>query len=108
MTTPSNESLLDDHSSVGSVLPHVSAKVVDSEMKDVPLGEPGELLISGFLVFQGYYSNAEKTKEALVMDLQGRRWLRTGDLVRQDSSSRFTVVGRLKDMIKRGKCDFGR
>ncbi|CAI7598037.1 unnamed protein product [Penicillium pancosmium] len=102
MTTPAVTSLLDDRSSVGTLLPHTSAKVVDGDLKALPPGVRGELLVSGYLVFKGYYQNPEKTNEALVFDSQGRRWLRTGDIVTLSSSGACTVVGRLKDMIKKG------
>ncbi|CAJ2510890.1 Uu.00g065150.m01.CDS01 [Anthostomella pinea] len=101
MTTPSRVSLLDDRSSVGTLLPHTSAKVVDEDMNTLPPDTRGELLVSGYLVFKGYYSNAEKTKEALVTDGQGRKWLRTGDLATWSPSGACTVVGRSKDMIKK-------
>ena len=104
MTSPSETSLLDDHRSVGTILPHASARVVDSELNSVSPGGCGELLVSGFLVFQGYYKNPEKTGEVLLRDSQGQKWLRTGDLVTLNASGECTVIGRLKDMIKRGRC----
>lgn len=103
LTIPSDSSLLDDHSSVGTVMPHTSAKVVDGELKPLPPGSSGELLVSGYLVFQGYYKNSEKTEEALVCDYQGRQWLRTGDLAATSDIGRCSIMGRVKDMIKRGK-----
>lgn len=103
MTNPVNTSLLDDRSSVGTLLPHTSAKTVDSELNTLPAGDRGELLVAGYLVFQGYYGSPEKTKEAIVVDSSGRRWLRTGDIVTLSESGACTVVGRSKDMIKRGE-----
>ncbi|XWW92244.1 hypothetical protein V2A60_000167 [Cordyceps javanica] len=102
MTDPSEISLLVDRSSTGTLLPHTLAKVVDDGLRALPPGARGELLVSGYLVFQGYHNNPEKTKEALVIDSQGRRWLRTGDIVTLSSAGACTVVGRAKDMIKRG------
>lgn len=86
MTTPADTSLLDDCSSVGTLLPHISAKVVDGDLKALPPGVRGELFISGYLVFKGYYQNPKKTKEALVVDSRGLRWMRTGDIVTLSSS----------------------
>jgi mevalonyl-CoA ligase len=103
MTTPSETSLLDDRSSVGKLMPHTAAKIVDSELKDLPFNTRGELLVSGYLVFKGYYKNAEKTNEVLVRDSRGRQWLRTGDMATLDALGACMVVGRLKDLIKRGK-----
>lgn len=106
MTVPSEVSLLDDVSSVGTVMPHASAKVVDSDLNALPPGSTGELLISGYLVFQGYYKNAQKTEEALVRDSEGQMWMRTGDLVKMSATGRCTIMGRLKDMLKRGTFNF--
>ncbi|KAK6072312.1 AMP-binding enzyme [Seiridium cupressi] len=102
MTDPREVSLLDDFSSVGTLLPSLSAKVVDADLKALPAGTPGELLVAGHCVFQEYYKNPSKTEEAVVRDAQGRRWLRTGDLVTIDEAGRCTMIGRVKDMIKRG------
>ncbi|KAL6232018.1 hypothetical protein BDW75DRAFT_218721 [Aspergillus navahoensis] len=102
LTDPEKVSLVDEHSSVGLAMPLTSAKVVDENLDTLPPGSAGELLVSGYLVFQGYYRNPEKTAEALVKDSQGQVWLRTGDLVTIDESGRCTITGRVKDMIKRG------
>ncbi|KAA8648041.1 Nonribosomal peptide synthetases (NRPS) [Aspergillus tanneri] len=102
MTNPAKVCLLDDRSSVGTPLPHTSVKVVDSDLKTVPPGTRGELLVSGYLVFSEYYKNPQKTEEAIVKDAQGRRWLRTGDLVTLSDSGACVIVGRVKDMIKKG------
>lgn len=103
LTDPSRVSLLDDHTSVGTLLPHSYARVVDSKLNVLPAGVPGELLIFGYLVFKGYYKNPAKTDQALVRDAQGRAWLRTGDLVSINAAGRCTIRGRVKDMIKRGR-----
>lgn len=102
LTDPSRVSLLDDHSSVGALLPHSSARVVDGNFRALPSGVPGQLLVSGYLVFKGYYKNQEKTEEALIRDAQGRSWLKTGDLVSIDAAGNCVIRGRVKDMIKRG------
>ncbi|ETS84287.1 hypothetical protein PFICI_02312 [Pestalotiopsis fici W106-1] len=102
MTDPSKVSLLDDFSSVGTLLPSLSAKVVDADLQTLPAGTPGELLVAGHCVFREYYKNPGKTEEAVVRDAQGRRWLRTGDLVTIDEAGRCAMIGRVKDMIKRG------
>ncbi|KAL4986020.1 hypothetical protein BDW68DRAFT_189205 [Aspergillus falconensis] len=102
LTDPEKVSLLDEHTSVGLAMPLTSAKVVDENLDTLPPGSAGELLVSGYLVFQGYYRNPEKTAETLVKDSQGQVWLRTGDLVTIDDSGRCTITGRVKDMIKRG------
>ncbi|KAI0881675.1 amp dependent CoA ligase [Annulohypoxylon maeteangense] len=101
-TNPSEVSLLDNQISVGTVVPHGAAKIVGSDLKSLPPGFKGELLVSGYLTFQGYYKNPEKTNETMVKDAKGRLWVRTGDTAAIDVSGRCTIMGRVKDMIKRG------
>ncbi|KAL4789630.1 hypothetical protein BDV19DRAFT_394887 [Aspergillus venezuelensis] len=102
LTDPSEVSLVKEHTSVGKVMPLTASKVVDESLNTLQPGTAGELLVSGYLVFQGYYKNPAKTAEALVKDSEGRVWLRTGDLVTIDEAGRCTITGRVKDMIKRG------
>jgi mevalonyl-CoA ligase len=102
LTTPTEVSLLDNHTSVGTVMPHTAARVVDENLVTVPPGEPGELLVSGYLTFHGYYKNPKSTASTFVRDSRGKLWLRTGDLVTIDADGRCVILGRTKDMIKRG------
>ncbi len=83
--------------SVGPALPYVNIRIVDPEGKDVPVGEVGEILVSGPTVMKGYYKNPEATAEVL----QGG-WLKTGDLGCFDDKARLHIVDRVKDMIIRG------
>jgi long-chain acyl-CoA synthetase len=83
--------------SVGPALRYVNIRIVDAEGKDMPVGEVGEILISGPTVMKGYYKNPEATAEVL----QGG-WLKTGDLGCFDDKARLHIVDRVKDMIIRG------
>lgn len=86
--------------SLGVPLPNISAAVIDPETRDfVPPGEIGELLISGPNVMKGYWKRPEETRDILIQ-LEGRMWLRTGDLVRMDDEGYFFFYDRMKDMIK--------
>jgi fatty-acyl-CoA synthase len=85
-------------STVGRVLPHVEAKVVDAEGRIVPRGTAGELLTRGYLVMLGYWNDEEKTREAI--DAAG--WMHTGDLATIDAEGYCNIVGRIKDMVIRG------
>jgi fatty-acyl-CoA synthase len=85
-------------STVGRVLPHVEAKVVDAEGRIVPRGVSGELLTRGYLVMLGYWNDDEKTGEAI----DAARWMRTGDLATIDAEGYCNIVGRIKDMVIRG------
>src|SRR5215471_12460644 len=85
-------------STVGRVLPHVEAKVVNAEGRIVPRGVPGELLTRGYVVMLGYWNDEEKTREAI--DASG--WMHTGDLATIDDEGYCNIVGRIKDMVIRG------
>src|SRR5271169_4516174 len=85
-------------STVGRILPHVEAKVIDAEGRIVPRGAAGELLTRGYLVMLGYWDDEEKTREAI--DPSG--WMHTGDLATIDGEGYCNIVGRIKDMVIRG------
>jgi len=77
----------------------VDARVVDSvTMQLVPQGDTGEIIIHGPQLMQGYWRNAEATAAAFV-ELDGKRFLRTGDLGRIDEDGYFFMTDRLKRMI---------
>jgi acyl-CoA synthetase (AMP-forming)/AMP-acid ligase II len=63
--------------SVGRLLPHVKAKVVDPLDRDrvLGIGEKGELVVNGYLVMKGYWGDEEKTKEVLVRDEEDQMWM---------------------------------
>jgi fatty-acyl-CoA synthase len=70
-------------------------------LRDCAVDEPGVLVISGPNVFDGY-ALPEQNK-SLWIDLgDGRRWLNTGDLGRQDGDGYFWLTGRKKELIIRG------
>lgn len=83
---------------VGRVLPHVEAKVVDAAGRVVPRGVAGELCTRGFGVMRGYWGEPEQT--AAAIDAAG--WMHTGDLATIDADGYGNIVGRLKDMVVRG------
>ncbi len=74
------------------------AKVVGPDGKEVPRGEPGEIILRGPSVMNGYYKGPEETAAALGPD----GWLRTGDLACVDEDGYFFVVGRAKELIIKG------
>lgn len=88
---------------VGTPLPGVSARIVDSENRDVEPGGEGELLVRGSHVFPGYWRDPAKTAESFARDELGRRWFRTGDLARRDpATGHYTLLGRRHELILRG------
>ncbi|GLY70248.1 AMP-binding protein [Amycolatopsis taiwanensis] len=72
------------------------ARVVDADGEVAPRGEVGELQLRGTGMMDGYHGKDEATAAA-----HHGSWLRTGDLVRMDQTSRIYYVGRAKDMIRR-------
>lgn len=83
---------------VGQALPHVEAKVVDTQGHVVPRGQPGELLTRGYGVMLGYWNEPEKTREVI----DEARWMHTGDIAVIDQAGYCRIVGRIKDMLIRG------
>ena len=60
--------------------------------------ETGELQVSGALLFDGYFDNPEATAEAHTED----GWFRTGDVAAVDDEGFYSIVGRVKDVIRTG------
>jgi long-chain acyl-CoA synthetase len=83
--------------SIGLPWPDTEARIVDIETgeKTLPVGETGELVIRGPQVTKGYWNKPEETAYALR-----NGWLHTGDIARMDEDGYFTIVDRIKDMIK--------
>jgi fatty-acyl-CoA synthase len=77
----------------------VDARVVDPDtLKEVPVGEQGEIVIQGPMVFEGYWQRPDATAQ-VFFELDGKRFFRTGDLGRMDEDGYFFLTDRLKRMI---------
>jgi fatty-acyl-CoA synthase len=75
------------------------ARVVDPEtLREMAVGEQGEIIIRGPEVFNGYWKRPEATEAAFV-DFEGRKFFRSGDLGRMDEDGYFFITDRLKRMI---------
>jgi long-chain acyl-CoA synthetase len=86
--------------SFGCPVPDVLAAVIDPDsLAFVPPGQTGELVLSGPSVMAGYWRKPEETARVFV-ERGGRRWLRTGDIVRMDDEGYFHFYDRSKDLIK--------
>jgi acyl-CoA synthetase (AMP-forming)/AMP-acid ligase II len=81
----------------GRPLPGVEVKVVDEEGAEVPVGERGELLVSGFTVSNGYLDEPDATAAVF----QGG-WVHTGDIAFANADGYFKVCDRKKDMFISG------
>ncbi|MBM3776688.1 MAG: long-chain fatty acid--CoA ligase [Acidimicrobiia bacterium] len=88
--------------SIGVPLPDVEVLVVDTDTGDreLPAGDPGELLLRAPQLMQGYWNNPGETATALRVHGNGGPWLHTGDLAYQDEDGFVFIVDRTKDMIK--------
>ena len=77
----------------------VDSRVVDPEtLVELPSGEVGEIVTHGPQVFKGYWNNADADAQCF-MQLDGKRFFRTGDLAQVDQDGYFFMVDRLKRMI---------
>jgi fatty-acyl-CoA synthase len=77
----------------------VDSRVVDPDtLKEMPVGEAGEIIMRGPSVFQGYWKRPEATEAAFVA-FEGQRYFRSGDLGRVDEDGYFFITDRLKRMI---------
>jgi long-chain acyl-CoA synthetase len=86
--------------SFGVPIPGVLAAIVDIDGTEFrPLDEEGELILNGPNIMQGYWKRPEETKEAII-EIDGKKWLRTGDLVKMDEEGYFHFFDRKRDLIK--------
>ncbi|KAI5459828.1 hypothetical protein BGZ63DRAFT_360031 [Mariannaea sp. PMI_226] len=82
--------------SVGKLAPNMQAKVVDSEGNEVEAGTPGELLLKGPNVFQGYLNRPKNDKDTFTED----GWFKTGDIMYICPKGNLYVTDRIKELIK--------
>ncbi|MET4484141.1 class I adenylate-forming enzyme family protein [Bradyrhizobium sp. F1.13.3] len=85
-----------DSGSVGIRAPFRNLRLMNDDGSPTPVGEIGELWVSGRGIFKGYWSRP-KANAALF---EGN-WFKTGDLLRRDELGFYWLVGRTKDMIRR-------
>jgi len=77
----------------------VDSRIVDPDtLKELPVGESGEIVTHGPQVFKGYWKRPEAT-EAAFFEMDGKRFFRTGDMGRMDEQGFFFMTDRLKRMI---------
>ena len=87
--------------SIGLPVPDTDMRIVDVEhgTREVPLGEAGEICISGPQVMKGYWNKPEESANVLRADAAGRIWFHTGDIGTMDADGFANIVQRKKDMI---------
>lgn len=82
--------------SVGKMLPNISAKFLDPDGNEVPVGQTGELCMKGPNVFRGYLNQPEQTKASFTED----GYFKTGDIGHVDKDGSFYITDRVKELIK--------
>jgi long-chain acyl-CoA synthetase len=83
--------------SIGTPIQGVQMAVLDDNGREVPIGEVGEIAITGHNIMKGYWQRPDATAAAIVDG-----WFRTGDMGRVDEDGYFYIVARKKDLIIRG------
>jgi len=88
---------------IGQVLPGTKVLLLDKEdpTKLAPDGEPGELVVAGPQVMQGYWNRPDTATSAFA-EHDSETWLRTGDVATIDGDGYLAIVDRIKDMIAVG------
>jgi len=82
----------------GRAIPGVEVHCVDESGQEVPRGEPGEVVVRGYNVMQGYFEDEAET--AATIDAEG--WLHTGDIGVMDERGYLRITDRKKDMFIMG------
>jgi len=82
----------------GRAIDGVEVRLVDSEGRDVPTGEPGEVIVRGYNVMRGYFANPEETEKTIDKD----GFLHTGDIAVADADFNLRITDRIKDMFIMG------
>ncbi len=84
---------------LGIPICNTDARIIDPDtLKELGPEQTGEIISCGPQVFTGYWNNPEATRAAFI-ELDGKRFFRTGDLGRYDEEGYFFIVDRLKRMI---------
>jgi long-chain acyl-CoA synthetase len=73
--------------------------IINESLEFLPIGEEGELVISGPQVMVGYHNRPEEN-EKVFFEAGGYRWLRTGDYAKLDDEGYIYILDRVKDLIK--------
>ncbi len=87
---------------VGQPMPGNDIRLIDEAGREVERGRVGEVVGRSEMMMQGYHNLPEKTKEAEWRDMEGRRFIRTGDIGRFDEDGFLILLDRSKDVIISG------
>lgn len=84
--------------SIGTAIPGCIATLRDAGLNTVPRGEQGDLYIGGVQIMRSYVNPSARTDS--IVEIDGERFYRTGDVAFQDDRGEFYVVGRSDDTLK--------
>ncbi|MBW1944727.1 MAG: long-chain fatty acid--CoA ligase, partial [Deltaproteobacteria bacterium] len=85
---------------VGRVLPSKKVRIVDQNtLQQVPVGTPGEMIVTSAEMIRSYWNKPEETAEAFV-EIDGELWYKSADIVRMDEAGWLYFVDRTVDVIK--------
>ncbi|MFX0117715.1 MAG: AMP-binding protein [Candidatus Hodarchaeota archaeon] len=100
---PGSDKPLKKEGSIGLPFPGTNVLVVDLETGTHPLGlnKEGEIAIHGPQVMLGYYNKPEETN-AVMKEINGKRYFLTGDIGKYDEDFYFYITDRKKDMVDVG------
>jgi len=79
----------------GRAISDVEVRCVNDKNEEVPSGTPGEIVVRGYNVMQGYFENPKATEETIDAD----GWLHTGDVGVMDAEGYLRITDRIKDMF---------
>jgi len=82
----------------GRAIPGVEVRCIDPEGREVPRGEPGEVVVRGYNVMKCYFDDPAATAETIDAD----GWLHTGDVGVMDERGYLRITDRIKDMFIMG------
>jgi long-chain acyl-CoA synthetase len=80
--------------SIGIPVPGTAVRLVDDDGRGVPIGQPGELVVRGPQVMQGYWQRPDETAKVMRDG-----WFHTGDIAVMDEHGWFKIVDRKKDLV---------
>ncbi|HET6304474.1 MAG TPA: FadD3 family acyl-CoA ligase [Myxococcota bacterium] len=82
----------------GRAIPGVEVRCVDADGKEVPRGQPGEVVVRGYNVMRGYFEDEAETRKTIDAD----GWLHTGDVAVMDERGYLRITDRIKDLFITG------
>jgi len=89
---------------IGSPIRNTQIHILDDDLKPVPVGEPGQMFISGASLARGYLNRPDLTAERFLPNpfdaTPGSRMYRTGDIGRVLANGEIVFMGRIDDQVK--------